>query len=431
MGYKQNIGSNVLNQIIKIAFGFLVSILIARALGPEKQGYVSYILLIIGIIASYAPFGINNATVYFQKKQGMDEQNLFQTNTTYLLINFALIGALFVVLRGFNLFLNDYSFLYIAGALLFIFFSYITANHNLFFLGDEKIVKSNNYALIAFFIKSFFITVLYFCSMLNAKQYFLICVLSVMINAVLLQKKIRFRYRLKMDIPLLKEEFRYGLIVYFSSLFIYLNYRADQIFIKYLKGNSDLGIYAIAVTLAELLFVIPTGISSALTARLVNTNNEQYTRKTIAQTVKFTFYTSIVLSICGALGSFLIPYVYGKAYSPAISATLILLAGIIFASIGRVSFPYFFAGGKAKLHLYITFATFVINLILNLILIPKTGINGAATASSISYLLYGSYYIFIFIRKENFCFRDFFYIGKEDRLLLYSFAKQTFKRGNQ
>lgn len=430
MGYKRNVSSNIINQIIKISFGFLISILIARALGPEKQGYIAYILLVLGIIASYAPLGINNATVYFQKRDGISEQNLFQTNTTYLFLNFLIITIILLILYSFKLFMSDYPVFYLFGAIIYIFSSYLVSNHNLFFLGNENIVESNKYAIQAFFTKAVIITLLYILAYLNAYTYFAITVLALLLNAILLNRKLSFTFHFQMDWKLLKQEFSYGLIVYFSSLFIFLNYRIDQILIKYMKGNADLGVYTIAVTLAELLFVIPTGISSALTARLVNCKDELIKRKTTSQTIKFSFYVCMVLCFVGMAGSFLVPYVYGAAYKKAILSTIILLVGIIFASLGRVSFPYFFASGKAFFHLVITFITLLLNLGLNFVFIPKYGIHGAALASSISYCIYGIYYIVLFVVKEKFTFRDFFCFEKNEIKQFISIIKNYHPRSN-
>ena len=52
MSYKKNIASNFITQIIGLILGFVTSILIARALGPEGKGYLAYFLLIIGLINS-------------------------------------------------------------------------------------------------------------------------------------------------------------------------------------------------------------------------------------------------------------------------------------------------------------------------------------------------------------------------------------------
>ncbi len=414
MGYVKNISSNVVNQVLKIIIGFLVSILIARALGPENQGYISYVLLIFGIIGSYGHFGINNATVYFHKKSQYSEEQIYRTNTSYLLLNFIIISIIVLTLRHYNLFLKEYSQFYIYGGLIFIFCSYLLNNHNLFFLGNENIIESNKYSLQAFFFKSIFIILFFVTHLLNKPSYFVISVLAVFLNMVLLHRKFEHKLSFQINKSLLKEEFKYGLIVYFSSLFVFLHYRVDQIFIKYMKGNAELGVYTIAVTLAELLFIIPTSVTLALTSKLINCQETIKKHIITTQTIKFTFYICLVLCVCGMFGALLIPYIYGIAYKKAIVTTMILLTGIIFASVGRISFPYFFSEGKAFFHLIITFITLSINIILNLVLIPHYSLYGAAFASSISYFIYGLYYVFLFVKREHFTLKEMFYISKED-----------------
>jgi len=75
---------------------------------------------------------------------------------------------------------------------------------------------------------------------------------------------------------------------------------------------------------------------------------------------------------------------------------------------------YFFTLGRPKVHLYTSLATLLLNVLLNFLLIPRWGIFGAATASSVSYLAYGIFYLALFLYREKFSWRDLFAIDGED-----------------
>ncbi|MCS4483815.1 polysaccharide biosynthesis C-terminal domain-containing protein [Clostridium botulinum] len=117
-------------------------------------------------------------------------------------------------------------------------------------------------------------------------------------------------------------------------------------------------------------------------------------------TVKYTFYICLFIGILGIMMTPLIPYVYGKEFASAKSSTIILFIGIIFASIGKVSSSYFQSEGAPIIHMVITLITFLANLLLNALFIPKWGIDGAAAASTISYILYGLVYVMFLNRKK-------------------------------
>jgi O-antigen/teichoic acid export membrane protein len=166
------------------------------------------------------------------------------------------------------------------------------------------------------------------------------------------------------------------------------------------------------------MFLIPASITTALTGKLYNTNDKAMIRAITARTVKITLYVCSVLSIAGLLLARLIPFVYGQAYVRSVPATMILMLGVVFASVGRVAFPYFYTLGRPLNNVVISFVTLLINIALNFMLIPKYGIYGAAIASSISYFIYGIYYIISFIVLEGFSVRSLLVPDREDLKLL-------------
>lgn len=430
--YKKNIVSNFIIQIVKIIIGFITSILIARGLGAYGKGYIAYILLIFGLLGGYGHLGINNATTYFQKRSKYNEKIIYNTNMTYLLIIWIIIAIIITMLKLFNVFLVDYNMFFIVFGLIFVLLTFIMTCTNAFYIGNEKIYEANKYILVSSIIYSLIIVLLYIIKSLDIYSFFALQIFVPLFNSVMLIKKSNLEFKFSIKWKLLKEEFKYGIIIYFSALFIFLNYRIDQIMIKSMLGNIDLGIYSIGVTLAELLFLVPDSVTTALVGRLYNVDNTSDKRKITATTTKYTFYTSLILCIIGILMTPLIPVVYGGQYYKSMYVTIILFVGIIFASIGRVSYSYFFTEGRPKVHLVITFITLIINIMFNFMLIPKIGINGSATASTISYTLYGGIYITYFVKNEGFKLKDFFIINEDDKKMFKQFFKsKEYFRGSK
>jgi len=427
VSYKKNIASNFITQIIRLILGFVTSILIARALGAEGKGYIAYFLLIFGLIAGYGHFGINNATTYFQKRSSYQENDVYNVNISYLLIISFFISISIIFLKYYGFILSEYNWLIVITGLIYIFLIFLTTCTNSFYIGNERILESNKYILSTQFIYFLVIVVFYLKNQLTIYIYFSALVIATILTLLLLLKNLRLKYKFQIDFQLLKKEFKYGIIIYFSALFIYLNYRADQYLIKKMLGNSQLGIYSIAVTLAELVFLVPGSVTTAITGKLYNIDKKSNERKYITSTtIKYTFYISFVVSVIGMFMTPLITIVYGQDFAKASQVTTILFIGIIFASIGKVSAPYFFTKGIPQVHLFITSIVLLLNISLNLVLIPKLGINGAAIASTVSYIIYGLMYIYYFVTKEKFTIRellifnemDFDYIKKIIRQIL-------------
>ncbi len=419
MGYKANITSNLINQVIRLAVGALTGIIVARVLGPAGLGYVAYIVLIFTLIGDFGHFGLNNAVMYFKKRSGFVPDHIFKVNATFLGLLFMAVSAVVLIIRSTGLALGEYAYLYILGGLFFVGSDLFFTCFHSWYIGDERIVESNRAIRTVFLLKSAAILILWLAGFLTPASFFSVTVLAMLLNAVLLKINLKQGFSPRIDLRLLKEEYSFGTIIWLGAIFAFLHYRVDQFMIKQLLGVADLGVYSVAVSLAELMFLIPVSINTALLGKLYNTDGRDASRRVMSQTLKLSLYVCLGLALAGIPLSLLIPVVYGQAYAGAVVCTMILLAGVVFASLAKVSAPYFFTLKKPVFHLVITFITLLLNASLNYLLIPVHGIAGAAFASSVSYLAYGVFYVLLMMLRENFTARELFRLEPGDIRMLW------------
>ena len=403
MSYKANITSNLINQILHLVLGFVCSIFIARVLGPAGQGYVTYIVLIFTLLGTYGHLGLNNSVMYFYKRKKIPAEHLYYVNSTFLTLIFLVIALVVLTLKKLGLILSDYTVGWVLGGLSLVISTFYYTNNYSWYIANEQIRRVNRLNISVFLLKSAAIIVL---GILNAGYFYWVTVTTTALNAIVLHIGLKKGVKFRWDWSLIKREYAYGFIIFLASAFHYLHLRVDQLYINAMLGNAQLGIYTLSVTLSELMFMVPTSITTALIARLYNTEDEQAGSETMAKTFKLTLYVCIALALVAVPASFAIPFVYGKDFTAAIYSTLILLPGVVFASLARVATPYFFTTGKPQVHLKLTSITLALNCILNYPLIRLWGINGAAVASSISYFVFGCAYTMMLVREENFKLRD-------------------------
>lgn len=414
MGYTRNIGHNLLTQVLKIVLGVLTGILVARALGPAGQGFAAYILLVFGILGTFGHFGIISAVTYFQKRSGFDRSAIYSTNLNLLVLISLFLAAIVLILRGQRLILGDYHLIYILGGILLMAGTLITTHHQAWLIGDEQIILNNRIGLGIFFFKSLSILVLWILGRLSPLSFFSLSVLAMLLWTLLIQIRLKEQWLPVISTNVLKAEFSYGTLAWMAALFAYLHYRVDQVMIKQFLGIAELGVYSIAVQIAELVFLLPVAINSALTGRLYNLEPGSDGRQILSRTIRISFWICGALVVAGLLGSLLIPFVYGQAYSGAVSVMMILMPGVLFACLPKIASPWWFTSGRPRVHLNITFFTLLLNIALNFLMIPKWGINGAALASSISYFAYGLYYIILLVSREGFKTRELFALQAAD-----------------
>lgn len=161
--------------------------------------------------------------------------------------------------------------------------------------------------------------------------------------------------------------------------------RSDYLFISAFLGSAALGHYAMASAAAELLLIIPEAVTTPLMKRLLQQDAGMDKLTPLALRLTATVMLGACLSMA-LVGEWLIVTLFGAAYQPAYPALLALLPGLFglcYASILRLDLLGKNRPGAVSLMMGVGAAA---NLILNVVLIPRFGIAGAALASSIAYL---------------------------------------------
>lgn len=186
-----------------------------------------------------------------------------------------------------------------------------------------------------------------------------------------------------------KELFGYGTTQLVGGLSALLLYKTDILLVDYFWSSTDTAVYRAALLPAEYVWLIPSVIQMVFlqfTADLWSQNDISAINDQLATGVK---YAILSLSLFGIglfplSGAFLGVY-FGEQYIQGYVALQILLCGTILFGISRVIIPVFQATGWIKYTESLSFITLVLNVILNLLLIPHYGIIGAAIGTSASY----------------------------------------------
>ncbi|MDA3885631.1 MAG: polysaccharide biosynthesis C-terminal domain-containing protein [Candidatus Delongbacteria bacterium] len=418
MSYKKNISFEFIVKIVNIPLALITSIIIAKSLGPKDLGYAKFLILTLSTFAQFGHVGIIDATSYFQRKSKYTLEQIFKVNFTFLCIIAVLISGTLILLKYFGVIFEGYSFTIITlASIAIVFFTFL--NNLLFatFVSKEKIIQVNKISLYTSFITIALYLILWSTNSLNVTSYLIVFSLKSVIGSIMMIRKIDIQFKFLFDFRIIFEEISYGIIVYFGALFIYLNYRMDQWLIKFYLGDTDLGLYAVGVALAEMILLVPMSVINPLRARLYNLdiNGSEYKRLT-AKTIKFSLYITLIVSIPIYFGANFISseILYGAKYQESIEVVKILLLGILFLTFGKVGSHYFVIKGKPFIHLTTAFLVLFVNIVLNIYLIPKIGINGAAWASTASYILYGLLYITIYVLKENFTLSSLFVLSRSE-----------------
>lgn len=180
----------------------------------------------------------------------------------------------------------------------------------------------------------------------------------------------------------------YGLRLYPASLGTFFGYRADVFLLGWLLGSpTEIGIYAVAVSLAELVFNVPDAVSTVLFPRIASASREEADRLAPAM-ARATVIVTGLAAIAVIPAAWLALRLILPAFVDGMPALVVLLPGIVSLSVAKILTSYLSGIEQLAPVTTAAVASLVVNLGANLALIPARGIVGAAAASLLSYTVY-------------------------------------------
>jgi len=179
----------------------------------------------------------------------------------------------------------------------------------------------------------------------------------------------------------------YQLIGGLSALLLY---RIDILLVKFFEGSSSTALYQSAILPAEMIWFVPSAIQMTFlqhTASLWADGDIEAINENLKEGIK---YAVLSLTLFGAglfvlADSFLEIY-FGLEYVEASATLRVLIFGTFFFGITRVVVPVFQATGWVRYTELVTFGSLLLNILLNILLIPRYGIIGAGVGTGISYV---------------------------------------------
>ena len=211
------------------------------------------------------------------------------------------------------------------------------------------------------------------------------------------------KVRLGWDGPRIREMARSALPLVGHSLLGLVIYNSDLIFLRIFRGPGDVGLYAVAYTLISFLLNLGWAYSQSLLPTLARLEVEgtgagELFRSAQAQ----VFVITAPLAVGGWLvAEPLITSLFSEEYLPAGAALAVLIWSVPVSLVRSVSLAALLARERQDLVLRTTTSSAVVNLLLNVILIPRFGILGAAYATVATELMRAGLAL-LFTRQEGY-----------------------------
>ncbi len=377
----------LLSQGLSIIAALILSLILARHLGPVYNGEYGFASSIVSIFAVFVDFGISVITIrdlardLTQTKKYIDNIMLLKIIIGIILLFMIFITSIFlknkfsgitllmlllgtynILSGGFNPFLRG------------IFRSYSKMKYESITIISEKIILIILGVIALFYYKSI---VLYSLSLTISAA------AGMAVTIYIIRKRFtNFFYEIdwKFWKYILKEIWPFGL----SSIMITIYFSIDQTIIGILKPIIDVGYFSLARSTTAVvgsIIGILAGVLFPTFSSLYKSNIKEL-EKLIDNALKFmviiamAFFTEMLL-----LSHNLVLLVFGYKYLPSVNPLILLSCATTIIFINTLLGNVLSATDKQKAFMPGLFISMIINILVNLILIPRYGINGSAIAS--------------------------------------------------
>ncbi|MED4060196.1 flippase [Priestia megaterium] len=389
----RNMASNTLwlffDKIFRMGVGFLVYTWIARYLGPTSFGKLTYAQAFVSLFSAIATLGldgivIRNLVRYPNKKDEI-------IGTTFIL---RLLSALFMVMLVFatikvvnpqDSLLHALVLITALGTIFQAFspidFWYESQMKTKFFI----IPKNFAFTLIAI------VNVCFIIFQANLMIFAITALVEIILGSIFTisiykrhnNKLLDWKPSVLMAKELLKDS--WPLII--SGMAVVLYMRIDQVMIKAMLGEKELGYYSASSRLAELWYFIPTVIVSStfpLIVKLKSTNEFMYYKRLQNLYNILTWVAIIIGIVVMFLSEIIVNLLFGEGYNKSASVLSISIWASVFVFQGVARGNWIRTENLQHYTYWYTLSGCAVNIVLNLFFIKYYGIAGAAFATLIS-----------------------------------------------
>jgi PST family polysaccharide transporter len=402
-----NTGWLFVPKFLRIIFAFFVTAWLARYLGPAQYGILNYAIAFVVLVGPIMRLGLETVVVQeLVRAPGSRDEIL---GTTFFLRLLGGVVSLGTVLLAITLLRPEGAALTRTLAAI-VSFGMIFQAYDAIDLWFQAEVQSK-YAVYAksaaLVIKSLVLVLLIVTGASLAAFAWAWALETILAAAGLI-----IAYRMRgLDIKKwcvtrerAKQLLSIGWPMILASSFAVVYLKIDQIMLGQMAGQSEVGIYSVAVRVSETWFFVPAAISMSVFPFLVQGKalGEAVYRARVQQLFDFLTWVSLGVAVVMTFAArFTVVLVFGESYARSGTMLAILTWAGVFYFLREALGRWFLTENLLMFSFISNGIGAVVNVVLNLILIPRWGGVGAAIATVISYAAAGYFACFITPRTRE------------------------------
>jgi O-antigen/teichoic acid export membrane protein len=404
-------------QVIMIMAEVTIGILVARLLGPAGKGIFTTAMVVPALVISFADLGLGSTITYFMGKKVYGDQNLISMIIVFVFLNslLGITGALLAYLiTGFQ---ARYGWTVVLIPLGIIPARLAITYTNGVLMAKGQIPKLALVNLLPDTIYLVSVIALAIFGIVKVEFVLFFQVLAVVISAGCILPFVLKYGSLKpeFNFELFRKMLKKGVIYALAAFVIGLNYNVDIVILEHITNSTEVGVYSVGASIATIIWWLPSVINT------VNFSHSASSTDSFAYAKKTAFILRVVLWVALLpvivlffLSPYVIPWIFGKAYSTSVIVVQAILPGVWAMLICKILYGDLAGRGQPEIGMWVFSLATVINIVLNIWWDPLFGAVGSAWASTVSYTIGGIIFGIVFARSSNLALHELFIIKKDD-----------------
>ena len=394
----------LLEKGLRIIEAFFIGIWLARYLGPENFGILSYSQSFVYLFTAFAALGLDQIVVKELVKNDKKRDEVLGTTFVLRLIGFFIMFVVLIIVLQLtdNSKITNSIVLIIATSILFQSLNGID-----FYFQSKVLSKYVVFTNIIVVVVIGLIKVLLIItksSLINFAYVYLVETLLTAIGFIICYRYNKLSLKKwKFRIIVAKELLKKSWFLIIGSLAAALYMKIDQIMIKEIINERAVGLYSVSVKLSSIWLFVTVAITQSVFPSLVETRkkNRQLFLKKLQLLYNLLMKIAIVVSILTTIyADYIVISLFGSKYIESSNILVLYIWSIVFVFLSNGSWGYYLNENLEKFSTIRLIIGAIINIILNIYFIELYGLIGAAYATLISYSISG-YFVNYFFKKTR------------------------------
>lgn len=396
-------------QIPTQLFGIIAGIFITRMIGAEGRGLYAIFHADIGLFTTLLGFSISTTITYYIANKKLSEEKVL--GITFLFSAITVVGSILILLFWINLPFADILFPsenitlpFVLLFILYIIMNQVNTVYSAYFQGVKKFNVINRVMLVNSIMNVGIYGLAFIVDYLELYSVGLYDILMIGLIIIILNclqwhfhysKEHKYLLTLKLKWKQdIKPFFTFMGLGHLSGIINFFNYRLVLWILVYYLDNEQVGYFSLAFGLTQMLTFISNPLSQVLFPVLCSEEPEKR-QSTFVIFSRAHFTILLLMALVGMIiAPFLIPILYGNEFYQSTIPFQIIILPTLFSCQTRIFTTYLFAESRVATILWATITGFLCTVIFNFLLIKSFGIEGAAFASSISFI---GIFLFIYL----------------------------------